>query len=1104
MASNKKPTKGNWFRRLNFGAQLTIQLLPLVLIPTLIMGVVSFARARNLLREQAISQMTVATVEQIAYLDSWAKTRQDWLILRTGPGSLRNATSAVLSDPDNAELYQLLLDQIADTLEGRGTVLFSELMIARVEDGVVTNILASSKPTRTNTNPQILAGLPLDEVSMISIHNDPDFAPTSMAVLSSAPMRALSTDTVDTLVIGVNSGASLVSMMEQIQVFWQRKGIYQIESGRAFLVKQPDIAYVLPRYAYEIQIQTGVSLPPLEIYNPEEIQTQEYVSLEGEEVLGSFQWLPIWDAALVIELPIETAFGGLNTLTPFMIALLVITSLFVSILIPLFTNLSLRPLRELTRSVDKMAKGDLQQRVLFKRSDDLGRLADAFNQMAADLYTFYQSLEARVRERTRQIHTAAAIARDATADRPIEELMDETVWLITDRFQYYHAAIFLLDESGDFAVLRTASSAGGQRMLQNGYKLPVGKIGLVGYVTSTGEPRIAPDVSKDSSHFANPDLSETRSEIVIPLRRGKNILGALDVQSKELNAFSEEDILVLETMADQLSGAIENTKLIQDQTQLAEHRRQVLEVYQKLSNEQNFENLTRAIPRIVQETLGYQRVTLALNQFDQLVLNSSYPEPTDDNTYIFGSSPAMIGFLDQCLRTRAPIFLSSDDMAGYLIKPSTKQQKSSSAPSDGFLSDALSEQRSAQQLPSLLSFPLQSGGKVLGVLAIEREESTAPNPEEADIFELLAGQISAILQNALLLEETQESLNQVQVLYRQQTREAWADLLGSRAQTPNMASYQPDPGQSLDENAKMFSSPLQLRGETIGSLLLGNKKGDSWDSDDIDLIESIADEIAGAVEQQRLLVEIHRRAAELQIAAEIARDATGLLDLNTLMQRAVQLIRQRFGFYHVGIYLRQSETDLISLQASASDTFDQIDPRSVNTSADEDTILGQVIARGESYLAHDIHQESLFQPIPGLPDTASQVVIPLHIGSQIFGALDVHSNRAHTFQEADITVLEILADQISVAIQNARTYEEAVQRAEREETAVQFSRTIRASADLDGLIQEALSFIQKTIGTERATIHLLQPDTHDGGMENTAPSEKEQQAEQPTTGRDKP
>ena len=155
--------------------------------------------------------------------------------------------------------------------------------------------------------------------------------------------------------------------------------------------------------------------------------------------------------ALVIELPQEIAFSGLNTLLPLIVLLLAGMILLFTISIPLITNRALRPLRSLSQSVQQIAAGKLDQRIEIERHDEVGTLAESFNQMAADLFAFYQSLEARVRERTRQIHTAAAIARDTTTDKDIHELMDEAVWLISNQFNYYHAAIFLLDPSAEFA-----------------------------------------------------------------------------------------------------------------------------------------------------------------------------------------------------------------------------------------------------------------------------------------------------------------------------------------------------------------------------------------------------------------------------------------------------------------------------------------------------------------------------------------------------------------------------------------------------------------------------------------------------------------------------
>ncbi|MGD2148603.1 MAG: response regulator, partial [Anaerolineae bacterium] len=127
----------------------------------------------------------------------------------------------------------------------------------------------------------------------------------------------------------------------------------------------------------------------------------------------------------------------------------------------------------------------------------------------------------------------------------------------------YHAGIFLVDDPGEFAVLRAASSEGGQGMLERGHRLRVGQVGIVGYVAGSGEPRIALDVGEDAVFFDNPSLPHTRSEMAVPLKIRGEIIGVLDVQSTEESAFDEQDVAALQTMADQVAVAIENARLLE-------------------------------------------------------------------------------------------------------------------------------------------------------------------------------------------------------------------------------------------------------------------------------------------------------------------------------------------------------------------------------------------------------------------------------------------------------------------------------------------------------------------------------------------------------------
>jgi GAF domain-containing protein/HAMP domain-containing protein len=272
-----------------------------------------------------------------------------------------------------------------------------------------------------------------------------------------------------------------------------------------------------------------------------------------------------------------------------------------------------QPIGALTETVAAITAGDLTRTAPVETEDELGTLAQAFNSMTGQLRGIIENLEQRVTERTAGLRAAAAesvrhtgelerlnldlqnttrqaerratqlaasaqVARAAIQVRDLDRLLPQVTHLISQAFGYYHVGIFIVDEVGRFAILRAANSEGGQRMLARGHKLAVGKEGIVGYVTGTGQPRIALDVGADAVHFDNPDLPQTRSEMALPLRVGDpgqetagQVFGALNVQSTQEAAFAEEDVAVLSTLADQIAIAIENARLFaQSQAALQE------------------------------------------------------------------------------------------------------------------------------------------------------------------------------------------------------------------------------------------------------------------------------------------------------------------------------------------------------------------------------------------------------------------------------------------------------------------------------------------------------------------------------------------------------
>ncbi|MGH2521809.1 MAG: GAF domain-containing protein, partial [Anaerolineales bacterium] len=221
------------------------------------------------------------------------------------------------------------------------------------------------------------------------------------------------------------------------------------------------------------------------------------------------------------------------------------------------------PIARLTQVAERITAGDLNARANPEGGDEIGALAVAFNTMTTRLRDLIGSLETRVTERTAQLQAAADIGRATASVRDLSQLMTLALELIRERFGFYHASIFLLDEAGEFAVVRESAGPVGAELKARGHKLGVGSNSLIGWVTQHRHPHVALDVAEDPFHFKNPLLPDTRSELAIPLIVGDRLLGALDVQSTTPNAFSESDVQVLQTLADQLSVAIENAGLFQ-------------------------------------------------------------------------------------------------------------------------------------------------------------------------------------------------------------------------------------------------------------------------------------------------------------------------------------------------------------------------------------------------------------------------------------------------------------------------------------------------------------------------------------------------------------
>jgi serine phosphatase RsbU (regulator of sigma subunit)/putative methionine-R-sulfoxide reductase with GAF domain len=270
--------------------------------------------------------------------------------------------------------------------------------------------------------------------------------------------------------------------------------------------------------------------------------------------------------------------------------------------------------------------------------------------------------------------------------------------------------------------------------------------------------------------------------------------------------------------------------------------------------------------------------------------------------------------------------------------------------------------------------------------------------------------------------------------------------------------------------------PLEDQGMTLGALQVSRPKGPQFKQDELNLLKGLAGVIAvGLVASHRVAVE-RFRLNQLNLVREVSAQIANSLSVDELASRVTELIRQTFHYYYVAIFtVREAST---SLRFRASSMGDRKRKRRAKVALEVEIgqgLIGQAAAEGERVLVPDVQKDPRYRFIDMLPETRSEVVIPLKFENRVLGVLDVQSDQSDAFHPNDLLILEALADTIGRAVEGARLYSDLKRRADHLTLITEVGKSVNASLDLRTLMQNVAALIHDRFGYPHVQLFTVHP-----------------------------
>ena len=556
-----------------------------------------------------------------------------------------------------------------------------------------------------------------------------------------------------------------------------------------------------------------------------------------------------------------------------------------------------RPIISLNDTANKVAQGDLSAQAVVETNDEIGALATTFNSMTTQLRGLVGSLEGQIKARTEQLRASADVGRAATSILDPRQLLSEAVNLITDRFGFYYTAIFTLDATGRTAILREATGEAGRVLKERGHQLEVNSQSMVGTAIVTRRARIAlaERMGVEGVRFANPLLPDSRSEIALPLIVGERVIGALDVQSIQADAFDETNAALLQSMADQIAIALNNAALHTESQNNIDALNNLLALTRDIASSRTLPDLIRHASQSFETMLRSDNYYLALVDEQQANLR-----------FILRRRPG------QALNEEVEVRPLGKWRSDYVVR--NRQVLRMSTAEAPLRLAALGVITSTTKPTAFLGVPIIAGGRPLGMLAVQDEHPAAVFTDDQEkLARALADQLAITLENLRLTQSAQDALTELDAANRRLIGQAWeqynrtADVIQGEWREGRWLTTQTDRAAAPDGHD--LQVPLKVRGETIGEFSIQTlDRQRAWTPDDITFAQALIDQVGQVIENARLLEETERFARREQRIRQITNRIREAGDVQAVLETTTTELARSLGVSRAILRLTMSDT----------------------------------------------------------------------------------------------------------------------------------------------------------------------------------------------------